>query len=261
MSIFVAEMKSQITKYILLIAVFNAVYDSFSQEQKQISNQNLVWYGYFNTLHFNEKTFLTTEIQERHFIQPFAQSQLVFRTHFHRHISNGWDVAPGMCLFLQGTNDPSKSSITIPELRPHIEFNYKQKLEKISIEHRYKIEARFFHHTNSDRTALEDGFGFGNFRFRYRLQFTIPLAGYGKSKALKLKLKISDEIHVNAGSSIVLNTFDQNRIYGGINFDLSKSLSFEIGYLNWFQKRTSGADYYNRNILRFTLSQKINLSK
>lgn len=230
-----------------------------AQESKSITHQNLIWYGYFNTLHFSDKLFLTTEFQERHFISPIVQSQFVTRTHLHFQLNSGWDAAAGMCLFLQGTNDPFKTSITVPELRPHVEFNYKQKLNKLTFEHRYKIESRFFHNVNSDRTELEDGYFFGNFRFRYRIQATIPFATFKNGG--KVKLKVSDEIHINAGHSIVLNTFDQNRIYFGINTDITKNLSFEIGYLNWFQKRITDADYYNRHILRFTFSQRLNLSK
>ncbi len=242
---------------ILLTAI--SFKSNHAQETKSIANQNLIWYGYFNTLHFSDKLFLTTELQERHFINPVAQSQFVIRTHLHRQLSSGWDAAAGMCLFLQGTNDPFNNSINVPELRPHIEFNYKQKLNKLTFEHRYKIESRFFHNVNSDRSDLEDGYFFGNFRFRYRFQATIPFASFKNGG--KVKLKVSDEIHINAGHSIVLNTFDQNRIYLGINTDLTKNLSFEIGYLHWFQKRITDADYYNRHILRFTFSQRLNLSK
>jgi hypothetical protein len=242
---------------ILLTAI--SFKSNHAQESKSITNQNLIWYGYFNTLHFSDKLFLTIEFQERHFIKPFAQSQFVTRTHLHVQLSSGWDAAAGMCLFLQGTNDPFKNSINVPELRPHVEFNYKQKLSRLTFEHRYKIESRFFHNVNSDRSDLEAGYFFGNFRFRYRIQATIPFATFKNGG--KVKLKVSDEIHINAGHSIVLNTFDQNRIYLGINTDITKNLSFEIGYLNWFQKRITNADYYNRHILRFTFSQRLNLSK
>jgi hypothetical protein len=107
--------------YILttILASTLSVNESRAQESKSITNQNLIWYGYFNTLHFSDKLFLTTEFQERHFIRPVAQSQFVTRTHLHVQLSSGWDVAAGMCLFLQGTNDPLKNAINVPELRPH----------------------------------------------------------------------------------------------------------------------------------------------
>ena len=155
-------------------------------------------------------------------------------------------------------NDPFKEAITVPELRPHIEFNQRQKLRRVSIEHRYKMEARFFHQTDLAKTTLEDGFYFGNFRFRYRLQVVIPLIKYKNEGALKLK--ISDEILLNAGHNIVLNTFDQNRIYVGINTDVTKNISFEVGYLNWFQQRPTG-NFYHRHILAFGIFHKVNIQK
>lgn len=254
-------MKKLIIKYLLiafLVSLFNIGYN---QESKQITNQNLIWYGYFNTLNFSEKLFLVTEIQERHFINPIEQSQLVLRSHIHKPVSNGWDIATGMCLMLQNTKSKLNEYITVPELRPHLEFNAKQKLKKIFIEHRYKLEARFFHRMNKERTELEDGYEFGNFRLRYRLQFTVPLLTYGKSKLLKMKLKFSNEIHINAGKTVVHNSFDQNRFYGGLIIGITKGINFEIGYLNWYQSSSMVGNFYNRNILRFTITHTINLKK
>ena len=231
----------------------------YSQNSKVINRQDLVWAGYFNTLQFSKRTFLTTEIQERVFVSPFAQHQFVARTHFHYALTDGWDAALGMTLFLQNSNDPTISGINVPELRPHIEFNQKQKLKRLTIDHRYKIEARFYQNTNPDRSELETGYTFSNFRFRYRLQMTIPFLKIRENQFLKLKL--SDEIHINAGQNVILTTFDQNRIYVALNMDLTSAVSAEIGYLNWFQKRPTGADYYSRNILRFTFYHKINLIK
>ena len=133
-----------------------------------------------------------------------------------------------------------------------------QKLPKVTFDHRYRLEARFFHNINEQRTELDDGYEFGTYRFRYRLQATIPL--YKVADQRYLKLKISDEIHLNAGSKITINVFEQNRAYAGINFDILKNLSFEVGYLNWFQQRPNG-DFYNRDILRFTVFHKIKLNK
>jgi hypothetical protein len=72
-----------------------------------------------------------------------------------------------------------------------------------------------------------------------------------------LKLKISNEILLNAGSKVVRNTFDQNRFYTGVNYAITKNISVECGYLNWFQQRPTGDQFYNRNILRLSLFHKI----
>lgn len=66
---------------------------------------------------------------------------------------------------------------------------------------------------------------------------------------------------INAGQKIVYNTFDQNRIYAGLQYGFNKNITFELGYLNSFQQRAGGVDYYDRDIIRFTLYHKINLQK
>ena len=240
---------------ILLTITTNYLYG-----QKNVTNQDVIWYGLFTTFEINEKWYVQNEFQERHFVNPTAQHQFLIRTHVHRLLGkSGWETSLGMCLFLQNSNDPNSTNrLTVPELRPHIEFAYKPKSEKITFDHRYRVEARFYHNTNTIRSELEDGFNFGNFRFRYRLQSTIPLFKVAKKRYFKLK--ISDEIHLNAGNKISKNVFEQNRFYGGISYNILQDLSFDIGYLNWFQQRPTG-DFYNRNILRFTFFHKLSSHK
>ncbi|TAE59300.1 MAG: DUF2490 domain-containing protein, partial [Bacteroidetes bacterium] len=188
-----------------------------------------------------------TDIQERHYIGPAAQHQFLVRSHLHRTLGGGWEVSAGMCVFLQNPNDPlATDPLTVPELRPHLESVYKQKLGRLTLDHRFRGEARFYHHTNAARTALEEGYAYSNLRFRYRLQASLRLWEIGENRYLKLKL--SDEIHLNAARQGNVTFFDQNRIYAGISTDLSPNLNVDIGYLNWFQQRSSTA-YFNRHIV------------
>jgi len=226
--------------------------------QKNITNQNLIWYGLFTTININEKWYFQNEIQERHYVNPTSQHQFLLRNHLHRRFGkSGWETSLGMCFFLQNPNDPKAANkLTVPELRPHIEFAYKQRLNKLIIDHGYRAEARFFHNTNTPRTELEEGFDFGNFRFRYKIQATMTLFESPKKKFFRLI--ISNEVHINAGNKILINTFDQNRIYGGISYNILQNLTCNIGYLNWFQQRPRG-DFFNRNILRFAVYHTLKL--
>lgn len=211
-------------------------------------------------MQLNSKWYYYNEFQERHYVAPFAQHQALIRGHLHRILGQtGWEASGGMCLFLQNPNDPrAKVKLTIPELRPHLEAIYRQRFTKLSLEHRYRFEERFFHNTNNTITALEEGYDFGNYHMRYRFQAAVPL--FKTHNQSVLKAKISDEIHLNAGKNIVANTFDQNRIYAVLTYELSPKLSFDAGYLNWFQQRPNG-NYFNRHILLFAASHKIDLSK
>jgi hypothetical protein len=241
-----------------IILVIIVLLPEFLLAQKKVENQQLIWYGYYNNLKFNENWNLNSEIQERQFYNPTAQHQLVFRSNLERKVFGDWKASVGMTLFLQNPNTPnSESNLTVPELRPDIGFSNKQKLGFLTINHRYKAEARFFHDVENDR--LVGGYRFSNFRLRYQLGLDFPI--WKKEGNEKLLLKIKDEIMFNVGNKIVKNTFDQNRIYAAFNYKLNASYAFEIGYMNWFQQQKSGVDFYNRDILRLSIIHSIDLKK
>ena len=102
--------------------------------QKNVTHQNLLWYGYYNSLVINEKYSVLSEIQERHFIDPSAQHQLVFRSNLQRKLDENWNVSGGVTYFLQSPNDPnSESDWVVPEIRPDIGFGYQQKMKNFTI--------------------------------------------------------------------------------------------------------------------------------
>ena len=234
-----------------ILIFFLIILPLFAICQKNIQHQRLVWYGYFQKVDLNDKWYIESEIQERHFVEPVAQHQLLLRSHLHRKLNSDWEVSAGFCTFFQNSNDPnSVVNLTVPELRPHIEFGYKQETRKLKIEHRYRTEFRFYHDVNPERTQLEDGYNFGNIRFRYRIQAVAPV--YKD----KLKVKISNELHINAGEKIVKNVFDQNRLYAGLSYPASDNLSIDLGYMKWFQQRSDGS-FFDRDILRLTIYHNI----
>lgn len=243
-----------------LFLIFCFCIKNYAIAQKNVTHQNLLWYGVFTTVDIHKKWYFQNEFQQRHFVHPLVQHQFLIRSHIHRLLGDsGWEGSVGMCVFWQSPNDPiSTNRLTIPELRPHVEFAYVQKLPTVSLDHRYRAEARFFHNTNSTKTELTEGYSFGNYRFRYRLQATMRLLKLSVSKYLKLK--VSNELHVNAGRNITKNIFDQNRFFIGFGLDVAKDATVEVGYMNWYQQKSNGS-FYDRDILRFTVFHKIKARK
>lgn len=227
-----------------------------SQNEKEVKNQKLVWYTYNINWKLNSNWQLITDASERHFINPTAQHLWSIRANFKRVINNNWDFGFGGSLFIRKLNDPYKTNpLTVPELRPHIEFNNSQKIGFGILNSRYRVEARLYQNTNDG--ALSDGYYFNNFRLRYLLGWTFPIIKNKKASKELVFVKIQDEIMINAGSKIVQNTFDQNRIYFALNYKISNKFSVETGYLNSFQQQPTGDDFFNRNILRLTIFQNI----
>lgn len=241
-----------------LILLIFLVPSKMVYSQKKVEQQQLLWYGYYNCLKLNSNWVLNSEIQERQFYNPTAQHQLVFRSNLERKLVGEWNASAGMTLFLQNPNNPeAESNLTVPELRPDIGFKNKQKLGFLSVNHRYKFEARFFHDVENNQ--LVGGYRFSNFRMRYQLGLDFPL--WKKEEKEKLVVKVKDEVMFNLGSKMVNNTFDQNRVYLAVNYRWNNSFAFEVGYMNWFQQQKTGIDFYNRDILRLSIFHTIELNK
>lgn len=244
-------------KKILLIIYTTVILASLTApaiaQKKNIVHQQMIWYGYNGKYNLSPYWNINLEVEDRRFAFPDRQQYWVLpRIGLYRKLSSGWAVGAGFTYYLNNSpGDPNKgTAITIPELRPHEELDYKQQVGKLEISHRYKLEERFQHH--NDGKQLTPGYIF-NFRARYRLQLQYPL-----TKSGNLSAKASDEILLNFGHAIVANTFDQNRIYAGLNYKVSEKVQLELGYLNWFQEQSDGQTYLDRDVLRFTFFHNIN---
>lgn len=225
-----------------------------AQTEKNVDQQSVVWMRYLNQLGLNEKFSIQTEFDNRIFIDPTVQNQFVFRTQGRYKVNGQVEFGAGFAYFNVATQDPHVDpGFDIPEYRGQQDVTLKQKLGKITLNHRYQIEERFIH--NYDKLGLEEGTTF-YLRYRYRIQAEVDV---WKTKDQYLKGIVHDEIMINGGNKIVKNTFDQNRVYVALQYGFSPSLSFELGYLNSFQQRTNGVDYFNRDIIRFSIFHKLKL--
>ena len=94
-------------------------------------------------------------------------------------------------------------------------------------------------------------------RVRYLISATIPFCNNTKLPSLV----VSDEIMIQWGKEIVLNTFDQNRIFLGIKQTLGKFLSMDAGYMLIVQQKASGYQYDKNNTFRCFFYYSPNFSK
>ncbi len=240
--------------FLLLAGILYAT--SVTAQTKQVTHQQLVWLNYNNMLEFGTQWTLTTELHERRFIFPGRHHQFVARNSLRYNLGENWAVSAGFTYFLQSPNDPRAiETLVIPELRPHVQFNYSQPLGRFTVTHRYRAEKRFYR--NVANGELTPGYN-SNYRFRYRLGLEFHVADIHDQP---LKLKLNDEVMVNAGGDVIYNRFDQNRVYVGLNYAVSKGIEVEAAYINWYQQRRSGYEFYNRHIINLLVNHRIRIGR
>ena len=241
--------------YLFLLLIFKTL-PTQAQTNKNVDHQNILWTRYYNQLFFNEKWALHTEIDNRVFLKPIQENVFVARIQGRYKINEHLEVGVGFAYFSVDTQIPEVNpNFNIPEYRGQQDLTWKKTVGKFGINQRLQVEERFIH--NANKEMLLPGAIF-SWRFRYRLQADYTF--WQKNKQL-LKAVVSDEIMFNVSSNKIKNTFDQNRIYTALHYGLNSNIAFELGYLNSFQRRARGVDFFNRDIIRLSIFHKIKLNK
>ena len=240
-------------KVLRFFVLFLSTYGLNAQSQKNIDHQSILWARYYNQLVLNESWSIHTEFDNRVFLKPFEQNLYVFRIQGRYKINEKLEAGIGYAYFSVSTQIPEQTfNFEIPENRGQQDISWKEKLGKVTINQRFQVEERFVGNANSQGLTDRNTFFW---RFRYRLQGDFIL---WKKENQFLKTILFDEIFINAGKNIVYNTFDQNRMYAGIQYGFNKNLGVELGYLKSFQQRANGLDFFNRDIIRLSIFHKIN---
>ena len=225
-------------------------------DEKNIDHQSILWTRYYNQLLLSEKWSLHSEFDNRLFLKPVQENLYVVRIQGRYKINDHLEIGAGFAYFSVDTQVPEiNPDYNTPEYRGQQDLTWKSNVNKVTLTQRFQVEERFIR--NADKEDLLPGTTFF-WRFRYRLQGDYTF--WKKEKQL-LKAVLSDEIMFNFGKKIIKNTFDQNRIYAAIHYGLNSNLAFELGYLNSFQRRSNGIDYFNRDIIRFSIFHKIKILK
>ncbi len=242
-------------RYLVLVILFFPEV-LLAQSGRNVTFQRLQWVRYVNQLTLNKAWSVQTEIDQRVFLPSLKAHHLVMRSQLRYALSPGIETGLGFTYALQYPQiESSRSKLVVPELRAQHDITLKHAIGVVKLNHRYMLEERFIRKSAGEE--LLDGYNF-NFRFRYRLMADVPV---WKSERRELRVIVFDEAMLNFGKIIERNVFDQNRVYAGVQFGVSPHLAFEIGYLKWFQQRTSGIDFYNRDITRLSIYHKIKRNK
>lgn len=241
----------QIIRFSVLFFFFIEIISA--QVKKKTDQQTLSWIRYYTILPIAEKWDLHSEIDNRSFLNPIHQNLFVIRIQARHRANQTLDLGGGFAYFNVNTQNPhADPDYSVPEYRAQQDITFINDIAKITFHNRFQIEERFIQKAN--QTTLLNDFSFA-FRFRYRLQSTFTL---WEKERQSLKATLSDEIMFNYGKDNKKNVFDQNRIYGALRYHFNTNTGLELGYLKNFQRRSSGVDFYDRDIIRFTVYHKLN---
>jgi hypothetical protein len=221
---------------------------------KDIHAREQLWVGYFNQTRITNKFGLWLDVHYRrtdNFVdRPF---QVLVRPAFNFFIKDNVRLQTGYTFV---NHFPGKGLTTSrPEHRGWQQIWWSQKYAGFNTLQWLRIEERFNKKIVSDVLQPETYF---SFRARYQYSFFIPLKG----KEIKAKtpfLAVIDEVFLNFGKNITYNTFDQNRLFVGLGYQISSHMNVQLGYMNIYQQEASGNNYFSTHAVRLFLFQTLDL--
>jgi hypothetical protein len=190
------------------------------------------WLIYFGDKKINDRFNWHYEAQYRNFNLLGDTEQLLLRTGVGYNLSeNNNNIHLGYAFIYNepyiGDTDEKTNYI---ENRLYQQFITRQAFGRVTFQHRYRFEQRFF----------DDD-------FRLRLRYFLAL-----NVALTNKQMEDNTLYFSAYNEIFMNTkqtyFDRNRLYGGFGYRFSKNIRAEIGVMN---QTTNGGSRNQLNIITF----------
>jgi hypothetical protein len=135
----------------------------------------------------------------------------------------------------------------VTELRATIRLDQEQRFRKFIYANRYTLERRW-------RDFAGNNVFQPNWRARYQVRLEFPITA--KWLHHPFSLVAWDEISIQFGKAVKKNpnVFDQNRLYGGLNYGLTDNIRLSIGYMYQIQERSSGKEFDHANVLLCTLT-------
>jgi hypothetical protein len=232
-----------ITQASLKLLILLLPLGSIAQTQKQVTHQNQVWLSLNNTVKLSPRWGVIADfhvLRRNNFIENpgfyFIRFGASYRVNQQLTTTAGYG-------HMWVANNVQDGFLYTNENRIYEQLQYALKSNKSTVSLRFRNEQRWQEKINAGKKMNDT-------RFTNRMRF-LTSVNFQVFKDPRLpRLMVADEVMVHFGKEVVYNTFDQNRFTIGIQQKISKTLSFDAGYMYVFQQKYSGYQYDSNNTIR-----------
>lgn len=192
------------------------------------------WLASFNTIGVNKKFSIHFDAQWRSTDNIKSMQTLLLRGGVNYKAGKNITVTGGYA-FISNRKTISGVSGYAPENRLWEQLVINQKIKKISIAHRLRIEQRFISQSAVVNNELVNEGSVNAGRLRYFARSIVPLTR-DKNFFRGYFAALQNEVFINIGNRAAVNGkyFDQNRLYLAIGYKCNSKLSFDFGYMNQY---------------------------
>lgn len=234
----------------LILFIFSMIPIVIQGQEKKVSHANQLWLQYYSQIALTNKWSLLVDGGHRWQDVFQERTQYIIRMAAGYNLNPDMRVAAGVGHFgAYHTSDLSRI-----ELRPYQELVLKNRLNKVSLSHRYRIEERFFYPVLDGEVQTPHSF---NFRFRYAITVSIPIVKWPKESGERaILMNVGDEVFINAGKDIGHNIFNQNRVLISPSLKMNEQLTFSFTWNYQFASTSTPEDFAVTNVVWLQVKQR-----
>ncbi len=238
--------KQSFFKVLIISGLLLPLLPSKSAAQKVVNNQNQSWVSINTAAKVYKKFSLLADVHVRR-NNFFADRSFEFvRTAVQYNVDDRLSFAIGYAHMWMTSPDNATNK---EENRIFEQVQLITKIGSATLLQKVRNEQRWANPYNAKNTFSD--------RVRLLNSLTIPIF---KNKYLPA-IALADEVCIQFGRDIVYNTFDQNRWFVGIKQQVSKTLSFDLGYMEVLQQKAALNSYDNNHTFRWFFYYQPDLRK
>ena len=234
---------------LLLFLLFLSLQPSrlgFSQDRTSTVNYH-AWFSYFGDHPVSNRWELHLEGQWRRHDLGLKWQQMFVRPGVNFELNKNVFLTAGYAFADTFQYGDYPTSYRFPEHRVFQQVLLKQKVRKLDLQHRYRLEQRFLGTRSDPSIDNIDSSRYEN-RFRYLTRVNIPL-----TSDKRYYVGTSNEFFINFGKNVAANVFDQNRAYVAIGLPVAKATRIELGYLLQIVQQQNGLIFEYNHTLQVNL--------
>jgi hypothetical protein len=216
--------------------------------KRDIVSQPIEWLSLNSNIKLNKYYGLTFDLQDR-FVQDFNSMQHMVRIGAEVYITPKLSVVPiGYAYIWNYQYGKQPAAYVNNERRIWQHVAYKHHINRVAISHRLRLEERYLenNHKGEDGSVVNDGFTNVQTRLRYRLVTNIPL-NHKKLDPKTIYISIWDEVFFSRGKAVTYHEADQNRLFVGPGYQITKKVAVQAGYFYQYLVKANGAKQENNS--------------
>lgn len=244
-------------KYAFLLAGCLLTTVGFGQSPRLIDHNTLGWFVYAGDHKLTPQWALHTEYQWRR-INWSPQQQLA-RLGLVRTLSERVTVSGGYTYFQTHRYGryPTVTNRPEPENRLYEDVSLDDQLGRLTLNHRVRLEQRWLGSRTADGRGPVGEWEFQN-RIRYQLSGRWPLQGATVEDG-EWYLNAFDELFMGFGRNVGDNVFNQNRISGGLGYQLASNAQVELNYLHQISQHATPEPVSGRPVFEINQGFRLNV--